>query len=382
MAVSGRMQVDWTKHQASSAERLIKAGRYGEAIAELDTQLADAPQSCKLLRFKHIALMGLRRFAEAAEVISKALELQPENRLYRKLYAIALKDSGEFTAALSLLEPLHAEDEYDIQILGALAVACFRCGDQSAAVRLGQKKLDALSAQAAPVAVDAAEPRTPASGRNIVSYSLWGSAPQYCEGALHNARQVPELLPGWTARFYLGPEVSEPVVRGLADLGAELITEGVSDVPPMLRRFLVHDDPAVERYIVRDSDSRIGPRELAAVDEWLSSGCGFHAMRDHPFHSELMMGGMWGGTARRTFQMASQIEHFSARHGADHSYGADQFFLARYVWPRIYGDVLVHDSYYHTHGSRPFPDGSRGTDANHIGAGLVLERKRSDRRLS
>ena len=44
----------------------------------------------------------------------------------------------------------------------------------------------------------------------------------------------------------------------------------------------------------RDLDSRLSAREEAATREWLYSGLAVHAMRDHPLHTQPLMGGMWG----------------------------------------------------------------------------------------
>ena len=54
-------------------------------------------------------------------------------------------------------------------------------------------------------------------------------------------------------------------------------------------------DPTVKRFIVRDSDARLLPRERAAVDEWIASEKPFHAMRDYPAHTDPIMAGCWGG---------------------------------------------------------------------------------------
>ncbi len=51
----------------------------------------------------------------------------------------------------------------------------------------------------------------------------------------------------------------------------------------------------VETFLSRDLDSRINPREVAAVEEFLASDkAKVHVMRDHPAHVAFMMGGMWG----------------------------------------------------------------------------------------
>jgi hypothetical protein len=40
----------------------------------------------------------------------------------------------------------------------------------------------------------------------------------------------------------------------------------------------------VDTFMSRDSDSRIVPREMEAVGEWLAGDRSFHIMRDHPHH--------------------------------------------------------------------------------------------------
>jgi hypothetical protein len=203
--------------------------------------------------------------------------------------------------------------------------------------------------------------------------SLWGNAPQYCQGAIVNARSIPQLLPGWTARFYCRVDVPEAVTRELADAGAEVVQgEQLDAVAPLMWRFLVHDDADADLYACRDSDSRIGEREIAAMMEWIESGRAFHVMRDHPFHNELMMGGMWGGTARTAISMTAEIDAFRQLHGPEHRYGVDQAFLAARIWPRIKDQLCTHDSYYQVGETRPFPGGARGTDRDHVGMGIVL----------
>jgi len=63
----------------------------------------------------------------------------------------------------------------------------------------------------------------------------------------------------------------------------------------MFWRFLVADDNSVDRYMIRDSDSRLNDREKHTVDEWIESGYSVHSIRDHPNHNRPLNGGMWGG---------------------------------------------------------------------------------------
>ena len=58
----------------------------------------------------------------------------------------------------------------------------------------------------------------------------------------------------------------------------------IAKVFAMIWRFFPTLDPQVDMYMVRDLDSRISEREVAAVTEWIQSGKSVHSMRDHPDH--------------------------------------------------------------------------------------------------
>ena len=62
-------------------------------------------------------------------------------------------------------------------------------------------------------------------------------------------------------------DVPEEVVRNLTALGAEIkeIPSGKGYSSGMFWRFMVADDPTVDRYIIRDTDSRLNARERSAL---------------------------------------------------------------------------------------------------------------------
>jgi hypothetical protein len=63
----------------------------------------------------------------------------------------------------------------------------------------------------------------------------------------------------------------------------------------MFWQFLAASDQQSDPILIRDCDSRLNPREVAAVTEWLASGRKFHVMHDHPDHAGWpMLCGMWG----------------------------------------------------------------------------------------
>ena len=53
-------------------------------------------------------------------------------------------------------------------------------------------------------------------------------------------------------------------------------------------------DSSVDRFVVRDVDSRLNARDRIAVEEWIESKLPVHILRDHVNHCIVMNGGMWG----------------------------------------------------------------------------------------
>ena len=205
--------------------------------------------------------------------------------------------------------------------------------------------------------------------RNIIAFSLWGDRPEYITGAIVNAQIAQHIYVCWTPRFYCDATVPRDAIQALRAYGAQVV---MMDQPehqkyrPMWR-FLVSDDPAVNIFICRDTDSRLNAKELLAVNAWIKSGKRFHVMRDHIYHHELILAGMWGGTA-------GVLPHVSALLGEgkqyfDNKFG-DQAFLADFVWPLIRGDALIHDTHFKYPNAEEFPLGYDLPGAIHVGGGV------------
>ena len=140
--------------------------------------------------------------------------------------------------------------------------------------------------------------------------SIYGSSRRYTMGAIRNAQLAPVMYPGWRLRFYAelsgsqAPKygaVPPSVLARLRQLGAEFHDVSLSPklLAPMLWRFTVVDDPSVDVFIVRDCDSRLTPRDVIVVNDWLKQNpqqSVLHCIRDHPSHSGYTInGGLWGG---------------------------------------------------------------------------------------
>jgi len=179
----------------------------------------------------------------------------------------------------------------------------------------------------------------------VIAFSLWGKNPKYTIGAIRNTELAKEIYPGWICRFYTGDDVSEDIENQLVSNGAEVCKMDGSSWNGMFWRFFAADSPDI--MISRDTDSRLGWREKAAVDEWLASDKDFHIMRDHPYHATEILGGMWGVRNGLLSGIKDMIANYNTG-SYDNKYQVDQNFLREIIWPLVKDKSFVHDPYFST----------------------------------
>lgn len=195
-----------------------------------------------------------------------------------------------------------------------------------------------------------------------ISYCLFGDHPMYLRGAVRNCELAWTFYPDWQTVFWIDSEtVPQSTIDHLEQLGADIrLYSSAKEPNGMFVRFFIGDEPC-ERFICRDVDSRPCEREVNAVNAWIESDLSAHVMRDHPYHPVQMLGGMWGakgGVLNGIEKAARKFGRFKTPYSRKDAYGADQEFLAQWVWPRIKNSVLVHDSFHRDRfpGSVDFPD--------------------------
>ena len=132
-------------------------------------------------------------------------------------------------------------------------------------------------------------------GMNLITFSLFGDNPLYCQGAVENANIARVIYPEWTARFYVAQDVPEKYIEEIEDYGAEVVRcEKKNSYDGLNWRFRPLNDPDVHYWISRDADSRLSWRERNAVDEWMESDKSAHLLRDCHNHGYTIMAGMFG----------------------------------------------------------------------------------------
>lgn len=359
---------------------LFQTGRCDEARHMFELAIAADPRDETTLGDYTLALEKLGDYEGGIAVCRRALERLPDNTALRGKLGWYLTHTKQYAEAIEHLRFVTERQPQAYLAWAHLATASFFQGDEDLAIAYGANALaekDRFCTELKPAPVVGTSRRfTPLSksqareGRRIVAFSLWGDNPHYTHGAVRNAELVREIYPGWVARFYCGPSTPERILARLEELGSQVyrMAEEVA-FSGTAWRFLVADDPSVERFICRDCDSRLNRRGKAAVDEWIESGKPFHIMRDAIVHCDLMLAGMWGGVTGKLPNVQHLLEQYFT--GDDRS--SDQKFLAEHVWPLVRHEALVHDTYYRYRG-KPFPPGCELEPPLHVGAGIPVSR--------
>lgn len=186
----------------------------------------------------------------------------------------------------------------------------------------------------------------------VISFSLWGEDRKYHQGVEANMALAQKHYPGWTLRAYCEPSHCADLIRLGYQVYPRTISRGAWH--GLFWRFEPAFDPSVEVFISRDLDSRLNPRDAAALQEWEQSGLFAHVMRDHPEHNVAMLGGMWG--CRYDPEFAYWFAEALWRWPYYNAKGNDTAFLCEWVWPKIENRALIHDSVHSHPKIRPFPE--------------------------
>ncbi len=347
---------------------LLRAGRNDEAIVKLCAIVITRPDDLVAKELLFDGFFQKRDWLPALALAEELARAQPENARLRKALTATLTNMKRYDEAIAQAAGYLERHGEDLTILDALKVAHFYTGRIVQAIRYGQRGIELRDAEACrvPTAVTMTEPSGPPSGRKVISFSLWGTAPFYSYGAMINLILSRTVYPDWSCRFYVDKSVPRACVAFLSENGADV--RKIEDEYPgvgLFQRFLVMNDPTVGRFLVRDCDARLSAAEADLVRQWIDSGYPFHAVRDHVLHNELMIGCLWAGRTDCGIDIVELMRRYFT-FGPTAKYGHDQRMLGRMLWPIIRGRCLVHDKYYRLDGVHTVAL----TDAqSHFGAG-------------
>jgi len=331
---------------------LLRAGRNDQAIAKACAITVILPNDILAKELLFNGFFQKRDWLPALAVADDLVRRQPGVARLESLRITTLSNLKRYDEAIAHASQYITRYGEEVTILDALKVTHFYTGKIDEAIRFGQRAIelqDAAASRSAPQ-MSVIDPKEPPNGRNVISFSLWGTRLIYCYGAMINFVLSRTVYPGWICRYYVDAAVPPRCVAYLRDNGAEIFN--IEDEYPkagQFQRFLVMNDDTVGRFIVRDCDARLSPEEAKLVQAWIDSDHPFHVVRDHILHNALMMAGLWGGRTDTGIDIVALIRrHFPNEPTA--IYGDDQRMLASMLWPLIRGHCLVHDRHYHLPG--------------------------------
>jgi hypothetical protein len=82
---------------------------------------------------------------------------------------------------------------------------------------------------------------------------------------------------------------------------------------------------------------------------------------------ELMLAGMWGGVAGMLPNIKNLLQSNPVY--SNDRFG-DQAFLMYEIWPLVRSSLCTHDTYFHFHGGKDFPDAYRLPRPVHVGGAV------------
>lgn len=181
----------------------------------------------------------------------------------------------------------------------------------------------------------------------VFSFCLYGSKPTYTHGMLANARILRERFPASRVQVYITDDVPEHIRTELASYPNVRLHKVPrrGEAGNMLDRFRAIDDDDCDIMFVRDADSRVHARDAACIEDFLASPeYMLHIIRDHVYHTEKIMGGMWGLRKPAAFKLSPLIDAWLSKQST--SYMTDQIFLRVSIYARFVSHALIHDRYH------------------------------------
>jgi len=166
---------------------------------------------------------------------------------------------------------------------------------------------------------------------------------------------APKIYPGWIVKFYIDNTIPMAINQLLRTFDYVQIKEMPQHKgsEAMTWRFLAGvDEPEYDTvFISRDADSWLNNLESVCVDQWLTSNKNFHAIKSHCYHSQVLMGGLFGIRNSIIPKMKEEVEKFV---NSGETY--DQGFLATVIYPNITHDLMVHycDPQFNNRGERVY----------------------------
>lgn len=178
------------------------------------------------------------------------------------------------------------------------------------------------------------------------SFSLYGALPKYTRGMIANVEILQRRFPAARVAVFVANDVPSEIVDTLRSYSHVTVipTERKAGSEGMLDRFLAIDLSDCDVMFVRDADSRVHERDAACIEDFLAAPDRLlHIIRDHRFHTHVILGGMWGIRKEGlTEPMGVSLDRWKSAHDRA-AYMADQYFVEHTFYSRLLPVAMIHD---------------------------------------
>lgn len=178
------------------------------------------------------------------------------------------------------------------------------------------------------------------------SFSLYGKKDKYNRGMIANAEILRVRFPTARVVVYAADDVPATTIETLHTF------TNVTIIPTIRKpncecsfdRFLAIDISDCDIMFARDADSRVHERDAACIEDFINTPSKlFHIIRDHFYHTEKVMGGMWGIRKSALLEPIEKTINAWKSQNNSEIYGTDQYFLKNVFYNRLLPTALIHD---------------------------------------
>lgn len=185
-----------------------------------------------------------------------------------------------------------------------------------------------------------------------ISFSLWGDDPFYCVGAVENTILASKFFPDWDAVFYCDQTVPDFYLREIQNNGGKVVLNRNNkniNYQNTFERFI--NSLNYDIFITRDTDSRIGSRDVWAVNRWLKSTKIYHSIRDafctYNFTPQKIQGGTFGVKVYLDeFKLCERAQQYMKANQTAWEREVDEHFLNNVVYLSNKKNFFIHATQY------------------------------------
>ena len=174
---------------------------------------------------------------------------------------------------------------------------------------------------------------------NTFCFCIYGTQPKYTQGLVENLKNIQQEFPSFQTILYYAKDVPESYLIQYKSFPNVTLEPILTEIPMMSR--ILTWKPNIT-YFVRDADSRVTPRDAACIKAFLASDKMAHVVRDHFYHKNRIMGGIFGIRVPADWNLQSMWESWKQTQTSLPPYGTDEKFLQEVLYPLIKHNMLLH----------------------------------------